>query len=65
MSASGEVVNLSETAIVLELLLQYMYHPQLDLKKVNFEDLFSLAEAAEKYKVSSAVDVCKVQLRKR
>lgn len=61
-TASGnEVVPLSETSAVLDLLLQYMYRqPQPDLKKVDFETLAGVAEAAEKYQVFAAISWCKL-----
>ena len=56
----GEVVQLVELAVVLELLFQYLYpqrHPKLNL--VEFEVLNGLAEAVEKYQVYPALEHCK------
>ncbi|TFK62874.1 hypothetical protein BDN72DRAFT_964285 [Pluteus cervinus] len=62
--SSAEVVALSESAPVLELLLQYMYRqPPPDLSKVAFELLAGLAEAAEKYRVYYAIDGCRRAMR--
>ncbi|CAA7263048.1 unnamed protein product [Cyclocybe aegerita] len=58
-------VELTETAAVLRLILQYMHNVrQPDLSKVSFLVLSSLAEAVEKYLVFSAIDVCKVFMDK-
>ena len=49
------------TSAVLDLLLQYMYRqPQPDLKKVDFETLAGVSEAAEKYQVFAAISWCKL-----
>jgi hypothetical protein len=56
-----ETVTLTETAPVLELLLQYIYRqPQPDLQNVDFEILAGVAEVAEKYQVYSATCLCKI-----
>jgi hypothetical protein len=48
-NAGDEIVKLSETSAVLDLLFQYMYRqPQPDLKSVDFPVFAGLAEAAEK-----------------
>ncbi|KAJ7825330.1 hypothetical protein B0H13DRAFT_2241226 [Mycena leptocephala] len=59
-----EVVPLSEAAVTLELLFQFMYpqrHPALDT--TPFEILEPLAEAAEKYQVFPAMNICHIRLR--
>jgi DNA-binding transcriptional regulator YbjK len=54
-----EIVQLSETSDVLDLLFQYMYRQrQPELKDVTFKVLAGLAEAAEKYVVPAALDCC-------
>jgi hypothetical protein len=55
----AEVVNLTESADVLELLFQYIY-PQRppDMKNVNFGVFAGFAEAVEKYQVYAAMDIC-------
>ena len=54
--SDNEVVALTETSTVLEILLQYMYRqPQPDLERVDFETLAGVAEAAEKYQVFAAM----------
>ena len=59
-----EVVHLSESSAVLDLLLQYMYRQrQPDLADVEFPILADLAEAAEKYEVYSAMTICNVHMR--
>jgi hypothetical protein len=67
-SSSGatltEVVQLSETSTVLDLLLQFMYRqPQPDLRTVDFDILDDLSEAAEKYRVHSAITICSYHMR--
>ncbi|KAJ6620399.1 hypothetical protein B0H10DRAFT_1774586, partial [Mycena sp. CBHHK59/15] len=58
---SNEVVDLSEPAATLDLLFQYMYPwRQPDLNTVEFPLLADLSEAAEKYQVYSAMDICKI-----
>jgi len=60
-SSDSEVVQLTETSTVLDLLLQYTYRqPQPDLKKADFETLAGVAEAAEKYQVFAAISWCKL-----
>ncbi|KZP16107.1 hypothetical protein FIBSPDRAFT_794853 [Athelia psychrophila] len=57
--AEAEVVSLTEDGATLELLFQYMYpqrHP--DLRKIQFEQLAELSEAAEKYQVYTAMETC-------
>jgi hypothetical protein len=61
--ALSEVLDLPETSPVLELLLQYMYRQrQPDLRQVDFSHLWALAEAAEKYQVYSAMEICMVMI---
>jgi hypothetical protein len=59
----NEVVSLSESAEVLELLFQYMY-PQRnpDLKRVEFKVVADVAEAAEKYQVYAAMGFCNIYM---
>lgn len=60
----NEVVDLTETSTTLELLFQYMYRqPQPILEGLDFKELSSLAEAAEKYRVFSAMEVCRLFMR--
>jgi len=64
ITANGEVVALQETSDVLHLLLQYMHRRrQPDLTNVPFELLSGLAEAAEKYEVYSAMEVCRIHMK--
>ncbi|KAJ7608257.1 hypothetical protein FB45DRAFT_1130237, partial [Roridomyces roridus] len=63
-STEGEVVELTETSTTLELLFQFMYpqqHPALDI--TPFEVLEPLAEAAEKYQVFPAMNICHIRMR--
>ena len=60
----GEMVRLTEDSVTLELLFAFMYprrHP--DLECTPFELLAPLAEAAEKYEVFSAMNICKIRMR--
>ncbi|KAJ6477060.1 hypothetical protein C8R45DRAFT_1008677 [Mycena sanguinolenta] len=59
-----EIVPLSETADVLDLLFQYMYRqPQPNLRNVEFSTVAGLAEAAEKYVVYSALEWCRMRMK--
>ncbi|KAG5642311.1 hypothetical protein DXG03_003012 [Asterophora parasitica] len=60
----GEVVRLEESSTTLELLFQFVYpqrHPTLD--DTPFEVLAPLAEAAEKYEVFAAINICLVRMK--
>ncbi|KAJ6541999.1 hypothetical protein DFH09DRAFT_1368230 [Mycena vulgaris] len=59
-----EIVQLTEASSVLTLLLQFLHNQrQPDSTKFEFERLAGLAEAAEKYMVYSAMEVCKLRMR--
>ncbi|THU82874.1 hypothetical protein K435DRAFT_766272 [Dendrothele bispora CBS 962.96] len=61
---SSEIVHLSESSAVLDLMFQYMYlQPQPDLRKVDFDVVKDLAEAVEKYCVYSAMGALNVRMR--
>jgi len=63
LDAEGEMVQLTEPANVLEILFAFLYpkrHP--DLYGESFERLIAVAEAAGKYEVPSAADVCNERL---
>jgi hypothetical protein len=58
-----EVVSLTESSTVLDLLLQHIYPgPQPDLREIKFAVLSGVAEAAQKYEVWSAMSVTKVHM---
>ncbi|KAF5380013.1 hypothetical protein D9615_006295 [Tricholomella constricta] len=60
----GEIAQLTEDAATLELLFQFIYprrHPHLG--STPFESLALLAEAAEKYEVFAAMNVCWIRMR--
>ncbi|KAJ6503105.1 hypothetical protein DFH09DRAFT_1201855 [Mycena vulgaris] len=64
ISTQGEIVDLIETSATLELLFQFMYpqrHPALDT--TPFEILEPLVEAAEKYQVFPAMNICHIHMR--
>ncbi|KAJ7759376.1 hypothetical protein DFH07DRAFT_957985 [Mycena maculata] len=64
ISTKDEIVDLTETSATLELLFQFMYprrHPSLDT--TPFEVLEPLAEAAEKYQVFPAMNICHIRMR--
>jgi hypothetical protein len=63
-STKDEVVDLTETAAVLHLLLQYIY-PQAPpkLEDVDINSLIGLAEAARKYLFHSVVETCEIRLK--
>ncbi|KZP11907.1 hypothetical protein FIBSPDRAFT_1050434 [Athelia psychrophila] len=60
-TASNEIVQLSERAEILNLLFQYAY-PQRppDLTSIPFEVFTGLAEAAEKYQMFAAMEICRM-----
>ncbi|KAJ7276715.1 hypothetical protein C8J57DRAFT_1713982 [Mycena rebaudengoi] len=59
-----EIVEVTERATVLALLLRYMHNErQPDSGQFTFETLAGLAEAAEKYQVYSAMEVCKIKMQ--
>ncbi|THV00215.1 hypothetical protein K435DRAFT_776679 [Dendrothele bispora CBS 962.96] len=50
---------------VCDLLFEYLYNePRTSLETVSFDTLVKVTEAAEQYKVQSAIDSCKNALRK-
>jgi hypothetical protein len=61
---SNVAVELAESAAVLDLLFQYMYR-QLppNLQDVEFTICAGLAEAAEKYYVYSALNLCRNKMK--
>jgi hypothetical protein len=60
----NEIVCLTETAMTLELLFQFCYSDHRpDVEALDFDALALLAEAAEKYQVFSAMDICKICMR--
>jgi hypothetical protein len=60
----SEVVELTESSETLELLFQYMYRQrQPDLWKSTIQQLCLVAEAAEKYQLFSAMEICKLSMR--
>jgi hypothetical protein len=64
ISTPDEVVFLTESAIALDILLQYIYPgPQPDLEEVEFDVLADVAEAAQKYEVWPAMNVTKAHMR--
>jgi hypothetical protein len=59
-----DAISLPEKATTLELLFRFCYperHP--DLASLDFEVLAPLAEAAEKYKVFAAMNVCHLRMK--
>jgi hypothetical protein len=59
-----EIVDVTESATVLALLLRYMHNQrQPDSRQFRFETLAGLAEAAEKYQVYSAMEVCRIKMQ--
>ena len=60
----NEIVSLTEDSSILELLFRFIYpahHPKLD--RTPFATLSLLAEAAEKYEVYSAMNVCSIRMQ--
>ncbi|TRM62289.1 hypothetical protein BD626DRAFT_404272 [Schizophyllum amplum] len=62
--SATEVVDLTEDARTLELLFQFIYPwRQPTLLDTPFEALDALAEAAEKYQIFSAMNICRVRMK--
>ena len=62
-TTANEVVNMEENAEVLQLMLQFMHNTrQPDLNKTPFSTLAPLAEAAEKYMIYSAMQICHIHM---
>ena len=58
-----EVVDFEETSETLSLLLQFMHKVQYpDLSELTGKKLFMLADAAEKWRVLSAMAVCNAHI---
>ncbi|KAG6916788.1 hypothetical protein DXG01_005311 [Tephrocybe rancida] len=64
-STLDEVAHLTEQSHVLELLFQFIYpESQPELETFDFDILSALAEAAEKYRVYPAMNLCTLHLAK-
>jgi hypothetical protein len=60
----SSVISLTESSDVVSLLLQYMHQQrQPDSSKFEFDILSRLADAVEKYKVFSAMEVCNIHMK--
>jgi hypothetical protein len=58
-----EVVDFEETAVTLSFLLHFMHKVQYpDLSELIGKELFALADAAEKWRVLSAMAVCNAHI---
>ncbi|KAJ3506944.1 hypothetical protein NLJ89_g6579 [Agrocybe chaxingu] len=61
----GEITHLTETSKVLEVLFQFVYpKEQPDVEELSFMTLAGVAEAAEKYEVYAAMNICKLQMKR-
>ncbi|KAG6847383.1 hypothetical protein H0H93_008531 [Arthromyces matolae] len=61
----GENIPLSEDSATLEVLFQFMRpkrHPTLALETIEFHLLEKVAEAAEKYEVFAAMNICFIRM---
>ncbi|TEB37022.1 hypothetical protein FA13DRAFT_1683010 [Coprinellus micaceus] len=66
LSGRCEVVELTEDAATLNILLQFMHKTRFPkVHELSTEQLFSLAEAAEKYMVYSAMSICNDRIEQR
>jgi hypothetical protein len=57
-------VHLPETSTILDVLFQFCYperHPELN--HLAFDILAEFSKAAEKYKVFSATDICRIRMK--
>lgn len=62
-SSSDSTVPLSERAEVLELLFQYVYPQRTPtITMIPFKVFADLAEAAEKYQVFGAMEICMLRM---
>lgn len=60
---AGEMVELTEDSSTLELLFQFIYpqrHPTLS--DTPYEIIAPVAEAAEKYEVFAAMNICQIRM---
>ncbi|KAI5886311.1 uncharacterized protein SCHCODRAFT_01176383 [Schizophyllum commune H4-8] len=65
VSSETDIADLTENSDILEIIFQFVYPGHLPLLDALGSDLlFSLAEAAEKYRVAPAMAVCYLQIRK-
>jgi len=63
-AVTDEIVQLTERADVLELLLQFMRRQrQPEIAGIDFDILSRLAEAVEKYEAFSAMQLCKIYMK--
>ena len=63
VSSATDVSDLTEQSDILEIIFQFVYPGNLPLLDLPEAQLFSVAEAAEKYRVSPAMAVCHLQIR--
>ncbi|KAG6916796.1 hypothetical protein DXG01_005319 [Tephrocybe rancida] len=60
----GEIVTLTEDVSTLDNLFQYVYpQRQPDLELLSVDELYKLAEAAEKYEVFNVMAMCKARIK--
>ncbi|KAF8226361.1 hypothetical protein L208DRAFT_1302119, partial [Tricholoma matsutake] len=58
------IVQLPEKSLILDMLFQFCHSdPHSELNDLAFDTLTELAEAAENYKVFSAISVCKISMK--
>ncbi|TRM57748.1 hypothetical protein BD626DRAFT_513927 [Schizophyllum amplum] len=63
-SSPTELVHLSENAVTLDLLFRYVYNEvNVNLDQFTIDQVASLATAAEKYIVFSAMSVCRLYMK--
>ncbi|KZV62484.1 hypothetical protein PENSPDRAFT_247767 [Peniophora sp. CONT] len=63
---NGEIVSLSESSAVLDIILQYIYpSPPCHLDGLPFTTLYQVAEAAEKYQMFAVMEICRILLQIR
>ncbi|KZV63401.1 hypothetical protein PENSPDRAFT_537416, partial [Peniophora sp. CONT] len=62
--SDGEVVKLEENSEVLELLFQHVYPVNVSaMDETPFDVLEKVAEAAEKYQISVAMEICRLHMK--
>lgn len=61
--SGSDIVDLSESSEVLDVLFQYIYpRPQPELSGLDIDILAGLAEAVEKYQIYAAMQICKAEM---
>lgn len=63
MATRGEVVALSESSQVLDIVLDVYPSPPCQLDTLPFSTLYQVAEAAEKYQIFAVMEICRLLMQ--